>query len=160
MPSSSAARRHAPLGSVVVAAVPGASTIPLLADRDLVDGRAAAYVCRNLVCQRPVTSVEDLVAQLGGSARQVGVCPAGDEGKVEVGLDAGRGGAHVGDRVDAVGRGHDEPGLRTRPSSMVLGCQPWIIAKAGGSPWTSTSKRWPSGPSVQAGRGAPRPSAR
>ncbi len=61
-----AARRHAPLGSVVVAAEPGASSIPLMADRDLVDGRAAAYVCRNLVCQRPVTSVEDLVAQLGG----------------------------------------------------------------------------------------------
>jgi len=60
-----AARQHAPLGSVVVAAEPGASSIPLMADRDLVDGRAAAYVCRNLVCQRPVTSVEDLLAQLG-----------------------------------------------------------------------------------------------
>jgi len=59
-----AARRHAPPGSVVVAAEPGASGIPLMADRDLVDGRAAAYVCRNLVCQRPVTSVDDLVAQL------------------------------------------------------------------------------------------------
>jgi uncharacterized protein YyaL (SSP411 family) len=59
-----AARRHAPLGSVVVAAEPGASTIPLMADRDLVDGRPAAYVCRHLVCQRPVTSVEELVAQL------------------------------------------------------------------------------------------------
>ena len=35
-----AARRHAPIGSVVVAAEPGASTIPLMADRDLVDGRA------------------------------------------------------------------------------------------------------------------------
>ena len=61
-----AARRHAPFGSVVVAAEPGESTIPLMADRDLVDGRPAAYVCRNLVCQRPVTSVEDLVAQLNG----------------------------------------------------------------------------------------------
>ena len=61
-----AARRHAPLGSVVVAAEPGASSIPLMADRDLVEGRPAAYVCRNLVCQRPVTSVEDLLAQLGG----------------------------------------------------------------------------------------------
>ena len=61
-----AARRHAPIGSVVVAAEPGASTIPLMADRDLVDGRPAAYVCRNLVCQRPVTSVDDLRAQLVG----------------------------------------------------------------------------------------------
>ncbi len=59
-----AARRHAPGGSVVVAAEPGTSTIPLMADRDLVDGQPAAYVCRNLVCQRPVTTVDDLVAQL------------------------------------------------------------------------------------------------
>ena len=33
-----------------------------MADRDLVDGRPAAYVCRNLVCQRPVTSVEELTS--------------------------------------------------------------------------------------------------
>ncbi|MCW2763036.1 MAG: thioredoxin protein [Marmoricola sp.] len=67
----SAARRHAPGGAVVVAAAPGASTIPLMADRDLVEGRAAAYVCRSLVCQRPVTSVEELVALLrrGGQTR-------------------------------------------------------------------------------------------
>ncbi len=63
-----AARRHAPLGSVVVAAPPGESSIPLMAERDVVDGRAAAYVCRNLVCQRPVTSVADLVAQLGAQS--------------------------------------------------------------------------------------------
>jgi uncharacterized protein YyaL (SSP411 family) len=61
-----AARRHAPLGSVVVAAEPGASSIPLMSDRDVVDGSPAAYVCRNLVCQRPVTSVEELVVQLAG----------------------------------------------------------------------------------------------
>jgi uncharacterized protein YyaL (SSP411 family) len=60
------ARLRAPLGSVVVAAEPGGSTIPLMADRDLVDGQPAAYVCRNLVCQRPVTSTEDLLAQLRG----------------------------------------------------------------------------------------------
>jgi uncharacterized protein YyaL (SSP411 family) len=59
-----AARRHAPSGAVVVAAEPGQSTIPLMADRDIVDGRPAAYVCRNLVCQRPATSVEDLTAVL------------------------------------------------------------------------------------------------
>jgi uncharacterized protein YyaL (SSP411 family) len=59
-----AARRHAPGGAVVVAAEPGTSTIALMADRDLVDGRAAAYVCRNLVCRRPVTTVDDLVAAL------------------------------------------------------------------------------------------------
>jgi uncharacterized protein YyaL (SSP411 family) len=59
-----AARRHAPGGAVVVAAAPGVSAIPLMADRDVVDDRPAAYVCRNLVCRRPVTSVEDLVAAL------------------------------------------------------------------------------------------------
>ena len=59
-----AARRYAPGGAVVVAAEPGQSTIPLIADRDVVEGRPAAYVCRNLVCLRPVTSVEDLTAVL------------------------------------------------------------------------------------------------
>ena len=59
-----AARRHAPGGALVVAAEPGHSTIALMADRDLVEGRPAAYVCRNLVCQRPVTSVEELTELL------------------------------------------------------------------------------------------------
>jgi uncharacterized protein YyaL (SSP411 family) len=59
-----AARRHAPGGSVVVAAETGASSIPLLADRGTVGGLPAAYVCRDLVCQRPVTSVEDLTGLL------------------------------------------------------------------------------------------------
>lgn len=49
-----AVARRAP-GAVVVVAEPGASAIPLLAGRDEVDGRPAAYVCRNLVCERPVT---------------------------------------------------------------------------------------------------------
>ena len=48
----------------MVVAEPGVSEIPLMQDRDLVDEKPAAYVCRNLVCQRPVTTVEDLVAQL------------------------------------------------------------------------------------------------
>jgi uncharacterized protein YyaL (SSP411 family) len=67
-----AARRNAPLGSVVVAAAPGESGIPLLADRDLVDGRATAYVCRNLVCQQPVTTVGELLEQLSGSTPAAG----------------------------------------------------------------------------------------
>ena len=62
-----AARRHSPGGAVVVAAEPGQSSIPLMADRELVDGRPAAYVCRNLVCQRPVTSVDELIELLGVS---------------------------------------------------------------------------------------------
>ncbi len=59
-----AARRHAPGGSVAVAGEPEASGVPLLADRPLVGGAAAAYVCRGFVCDRPVTTVDDLVAML------------------------------------------------------------------------------------------------
>ncbi|MCO1598727.1 thioredoxin domain-containing protein [Micromonospora sp. RHAY321] len=64
-PLVAAARRHAPPGAVVVAGRPDQPGVPLLADRPLVDGRSAAYVCRGFVCQRPVTSVEELVAELG-----------------------------------------------------------------------------------------------
>ncbi|MFD0206597.1 MULTISPECIES: thioredoxin domain-containing protein [Saccharothrix] len=49
-------------GGVVVAGEPDSA--PLLADRPLVDGGAAAYVCRGYVCDRPVTSVADLTAAL------------------------------------------------------------------------------------------------
>ena len=38
--------------------------VPLLADRGPVDGRAAAYVCENFACQRPVTEPEELEALL------------------------------------------------------------------------------------------------
>jgi uncharacterized protein YyaL (SSP411 family) len=38
--------------------------IPLLAGRNLVNGKAAAYVCENFTCKLPVTSPEDLVIQL------------------------------------------------------------------------------------------------
>jgi uncharacterized protein YyaL (SSP411 family) len=42
----------------------GEDAIPLLVGRDLVDGRPAAYVCRNFTCRLPVTSPEDLLAAL------------------------------------------------------------------------------------------------
>lgn len=41
-----------------------AETIPLLAGRDPVDGRAAAYVCRQFTCRLPVTTAVDLAAEL------------------------------------------------------------------------------------------------
>ncbi|WP_432903437.1 thioredoxin domain-containing protein [Micromonospora matsumotoense] len=63
-PLVAAAHRHAPPGAVVVAGRPDQPGVPLLADRPRLDGRPTAYVCRGFVCQRPVTSVEDLVAQL------------------------------------------------------------------------------------------------
>lgn len=57
------ARRIAPGGTVVVGGPVDSS--PLLAGRDLVGGRDAAYICRGRVCDLPVTSVEELAAALG-----------------------------------------------------------------------------------------------
>jgi uncharacterized protein YyaL (SSP411 family) len=57
-----AARARRSLGSVVLVVPPGSGGIPLLEGRGLVDGRAAAYVCRNMVCERPVTDPEELIA--------------------------------------------------------------------------------------------------
>ncbi|TWF92719.1 thioredoxin domain-containing protein [Saccharopolyspora dendranthemae] len=59
-----AARSRVPGGAVVVASTPEAAGVPLLADRPLVDGEAAAYVCRGYVCDRPVTNSGDLVENL------------------------------------------------------------------------------------------------
>ncbi|MCW2786492.1 MAG: hypothetical protein JWP74_3009 [Marmoricola sp.] len=59
-----AAKARRVLGAVVLVVGPdqaASSSIPLLEGRGLVDGRAAAYVCRAMVCERPVTDVADLV---------------------------------------------------------------------------------------------------
>jgi hypothetical protein len=58
------AYRLAPPGAVVVAGVPDQPGVPLLAGRTYRDGAAAAYVCRGFVCDRPVTTVAELTAQL------------------------------------------------------------------------------------------------
>ncbi len=60
------ARRSTSPGAVVVVGAPGASGVPLLEGRGLVDGRAAAYVCRGMVCERPVIDTDDLVRLLTG----------------------------------------------------------------------------------------------
>jgi uncharacterized protein len=59
-----AAWRHRPPGAVVVSGEPDAAGVALLADRPLVAGRAAAYVCRGMVCDAPVTDVDRLLAAL------------------------------------------------------------------------------------------------
>ena len=41
------------------------SAVPLLRERGLVDGRAAAYVCREFTCQVPVADPDGLRALLG-----------------------------------------------------------------------------------------------
>jgi uncharacterized protein YyaL (SSP411 family) len=52
-------------GAVVVAGSVGLA-VPLFEQRDLVNGLAAAYVCRGFVCQRPVTTTEELAAVIDG----------------------------------------------------------------------------------------------
>jgi uncharacterized protein YyaL (SSP411 family) len=59
-----AAARGVHGGGIVLAGEPDAPGVPLLADRPLVDGSSAAYVCRGYVCDRPVTTAEALAAQL------------------------------------------------------------------------------------------------
>ncbi len=72
-------------GLVAVAGGPDAPGIPLLADRPLVDGRAAAYVCRGFVCDRPTTDPEQLRAQLaavsGGRGPGPTAATAGSPGR-------------------------------------------------------------------------------
>jgi uncharacterized protein YyaL (SSP411 family) len=58
------ARRGTSPGLVVVAGEPDAAGVPLLADRPLVDGQAAAYVCRGFVCERPSTDPAALAGQV------------------------------------------------------------------------------------------------
>jgi uncharacterized protein YyaL (SSP411 family) len=61
---------------VVAASEPGsdeaARIVPLLADRPQVGGRVTAYVCRNYVCEAPVTDPADVANLMAGRPRQVG----------------------------------------------------------------------------------------
>ena len=41
-----------------------ATSLPLLQDRPMLDGRATAYVCEHYTCKQPVTTVQDLRSQL------------------------------------------------------------------------------------------------
>jgi len=53
-------------GAVVALGTPGSDEFPLLADRPLVDGRPAAYVCRDFTCDTPTTDRDRLRAALAG----------------------------------------------------------------------------------------------
>jgi uncharacterized protein YyaL (SSP411 family) len=61
---ATAAHRHAPPGSVIVAGRSDQDGVPLLAGRPSLGGQPTAYICRGFVCDRPVTTVADLVARL------------------------------------------------------------------------------------------------
>ncbi|MEU1261189.1 thioredoxin domain-containing protein [Streptomyces cellulosae] len=53
-------------GAVVAVGTEGTDEFPLLADRPLVDGAPAAYVCRNFTCDTPTTDPARLRVALGG----------------------------------------------------------------------------------------------
>ncbi|GAA2240031.1 thioredoxin domain-containing protein [Streptomyces indiaensis] len=53
-------------GVVVAVGVPGSEEFPLLADRPLVGGEPAAYVCRNFTCDAPTTEPDRLSTVLSG----------------------------------------------------------------------------------------------
>ena len=56
------------LPATLLAPAAGEDGLPVLEGRAVADGEAAAYVCENLVCKLPATTVEELVAQLDGDA--------------------------------------------------------------------------------------------
>ena len=54
----------APPGAVLALGDGADTAVPLLAGRGLVEGGAAAYVCRNFTCRLPVTDPAALRAEL------------------------------------------------------------------------------------------------
>ncbi|MEU4083767.1 thioredoxin domain-containing protein [Streptomyces aureus] len=69
-PATTALARTALLGTapgaVVAVGAPGSDELPLLADRPLVDGKPAAYVCRTFVCDAPTTDPDRLRTAVNG----------------------------------------------------------------------------------------------
>lgn len=52
-------------GAVVAAGAEGSEEFPLLVDRPLIDGGAAAYVCRGFVCDAPTADAAELAEKAG-----------------------------------------------------------------------------------------------
>jgi uncharacterized protein YyaL (SSP411 family) len=57
-------RRYLPTTVLALKSPDGEAMLPLLADRGLVNGQPAAYVCENYACKLPVTTPEALAALL------------------------------------------------------------------------------------------------
>jgi uncharacterized protein YyaL (SSP411 family) len=68
-PLTEASWRHRPPGAVVVSGQPDQPGVPLLAERPLLKGEPAAYVCRGMVCDLPVSHVDALLTQLAPTRR-------------------------------------------------------------------------------------------
>ncbi|MER8182900.1 thioredoxin domain-containing protein [Kitasatospora sp. NPDC094015] len=68
-PATAALHRTALLatapGAVVAVGAPGPSEVPLLADRPLLGGRPAAYVCRHFTCDAPTAEPAELADRVG-----------------------------------------------------------------------------------------------
>ncbi len=62
---------HHPSALVLVAPPDHGDRIPLLAHRGEVEGQPAAYVCRDMVCERPVTDRDELAALLADAVAEV-----------------------------------------------------------------------------------------
>jgi uncharacterized protein YyaL (SSP411 family) len=58
--------RYYPNAVIVNSADPArdAGHIPFLKDKVVIEGKATAYVCEGFVCQRPVTTVDELLKHL------------------------------------------------------------------------------------------------
>jgi hypothetical protein len=56
-------RKYVP-NKVIAPDFAGETELPLLQNRPLINGQAAAYVCENYTCKEPVTNPSDLAAQL------------------------------------------------------------------------------------------------
>jgi uncharacterized protein YyaL (SSP411 family) len=55
---------------VLAGGTPGsAGGVALLENRDMIEGKPTAYVCKGYVCERPVTTAADLWELLGSAAR-------------------------------------------------------------------------------------------
>jgi uncharacterized protein YyaL (SSP411 family) len=76
---ASVARSSTRPGAVVVVGSAG-DDVPLLEGRGQVDGLAAAYVCRNLVCERPVTSPDELRVLLSAASTSPARSPRSGQG--------------------------------------------------------------------------------
>ena len=61
-------KRYLPMDVAAISA-DELGSLPLVQERTMVDGKASAYVCENFVCQRPVTTVDDLLELIASESK-------------------------------------------------------------------------------------------